>query len=1119
MALPVIGASAETASVVEAASPAADEVNAAELAAVRNALAANDALSDSEKQKLQGLLAQAEAWLRDYESARAELENLKARIKNAPQRIEALRQQSASGSGEPVEIPDDASLGQLQLMISQAQARLDQAQNRLGEQQLTLSRLQVGAKGIGEKITQLSNQLSTLDTELRTRVGNEPELLSRARSLSLRIRKQLNQARLELAKLELGNLDVLTELATAEREALNNQIRQQRATIKALQRATQSRQAATARKEVQQAEEIQARSAHLPPLLQQIAADTAKLRLERARLIKKENALTNRLREIRQQAKDIEVDFSHSRDRVQAVGPTPAIGRMLKHRRAELPPLRAFEQSSRQRIKSIDQATERQLEIEDQLRALDDPHLAEQQLLSRLAGGQADVSDTALRQQAKTLLEEKKSALKALQSEYSQYIGQLVQLQVSEKQLVEQARAYVDFIDEQLIWIPNAGLKALLKPNAWLDMLAWFGAPESWRTAWQDLANLVRHHPARILLLLGLTWFLLVSRRHAQDQLSRIAHDTHRIRSDSFLLTLRAIWITLALAIPVPLLMIALSWGILIQPASAPFSRAIAGGFLNLGIALGVARLLLKICKKNGLGDSHLRWPQALRDSLSHEIRWLLPVSLPLVFAVGVSYAGNTPNVVQSVGQLAFIVLMLMLTIALIRFLRWESPTLRYLRSYKPGSRLVQLHFFWYPVVILIPVALGVTAALGYYFTAIQFGQRVRMTIWLFLGLALARDLLLRWFYIEERRLRLADAIKRRDEQRAAQMAKREDEPAGDSGADQPPEEPQVNYNQLSEQSRRLVWVIFLFSGLFGAWSIWIDLIPNLRFLNQITLPFIVERVVDGAPRELPITLADVTTGLLLILVTILAAKNLPGLLEIALLRRLPITSGARYAITTLSQYAIVGIGIFFAFSSIGVQWSNIQWLVAALGVGVGFGLQEIVANFISGIILLFEQPIRVGDVVTVNNTLGTVSRLRMRATVIVNRDQQELIVPNKAFITGEVLNWTLSDTLNRRIITVGIAYGSDIARAMKLMTEAARENPNVLKDPPPYTVFEEFGDSALILKLRMFIKINSMRDRRTITSEVSESIDHKLREAGITIAFPQLDVHLPDAKKDSRKG
>lgn len=1099
----------------KAASPAtpeqppsgSDEVTAAQLDAARKNLAADTTLTDAQKQKAQGLYNQADDWLREYQAAKKELIRLQERITQAPERIQALRHKLAGLPAGGANAPTNASLDQIQLLISQEQATLDQNQENLKQQQDILSRLQVGAKSIGEQIAEHRNRLVQIDDELQTPGSDEPPSLTQARTLALRVRRQLHRVKLETLQQELGNLDLLTNLARAEMDLLNARISHRQQHLASLQQAAQKQEEAQARAAVQKAEVLQAESAALPAPLQAIAAANADFRKELESLVASEKNLTTRLHQVQQKVKAIQADFDHTKRRAETVGPTRAIGRMLKRRRAELPSLRSFQRASRHRTEQMDRATDRQIEIDDLLRSLADIPKTVQNVMAALPSDLQEEQRTQLRRRALELARSRRDALNELVTEYSQYVGQLSQLEAAEGQLVEQADAFAVYIDKQLIWIPGTGLETMLHSKAWFDILGWISNSEDWRNLVWDLASLTERHPVPPALLLGVLGFLLLSRRHAQRQLREIAQATRRIRTDNFLLTLRALWISFAVAAPIPLLLIGVAWELMNQPAVHAFSLAMAGGTLNLGIMLGVLGLLSAVCRDDGLGERHLHWPLPIRKSLARELHWVFPTALPLGFAIGASYAGNVPEAALALGQIAFALLMLVAAIVTVRLLRSDGPILRYLKAQNPGRWLVQLHFLWYPLLVVLPLALAMAATLDYYYTAIQFGQRLRRTVWLFFAMLVLRDLLLRWFYIAERRLRLADALKRRDEVRAQREARQEIDGITEEPSQPMIEEPVLDYSQLSEQSRRLVQVAFLFGGLFGTWSIWIDLLPSLGFLDQVTLPFIVSRVVDGIPKEVPVTLGDLTSALLLLLVTILAAKNLPGLLEIVLLRRLPLTSGSRYAITSLSQYAIVGIGLFAAFGSIGIQWSSIQWLVAALGVGVGFGLQEIVANFISGIILLFEQPIRVGDVVTVDGTTGTVSRLRIRATTITNWDRQELLVPNKEFITGRVLNWTLSNKINRTIITVGVAYGADVAHAMRLMTEAAREHPDILDDPAPFASFEEFGDSALTLRLRAYM--GSMDNRLAITSDLNRAINDKLNSAGIVIAFPQLDVHL----------
>jgi potassium efflux system protein len=206
-------------------------------------------------------------------------------------------------------------------------------------------------------------------------------------------------------------------------------------------------------------------------------------------------------------------------------------------------------------------------------------------------------------------------------------------------------------------------------------------------------------------------------------------------------------------------------------------------------------------------------------------------------------------------------------------------------------------------------------------------------------------------------------------------------------------------------------------------------------------------------------------------------------------------------------QYALTAVLVVSVMGILGGSWSQIQWAVAALSVGIGFGLQEIVANFISGLIILFEQPIRVGDTVTVGQISGTVTKIRIRATTIRDWDRRELLVPNKEFVTGQLLNWSLSDSVTRTKIEVGVAYGTDMGQALDIVRRLVHEHPVVLKDPEPLITFDEFGDNSLLISVRFYL---DSLDRRLVTcSELRQAINQSFNEAGIVVAFPQRDVHL----------
>jgi len=265
----------------------------------------------------------------------------------------------------------------------------------------------------------------------------------------------------------------------------------------------------------------------------------------------------------------------------------------------------------------------------------------------------------------------------------------------------------------------------------------------------------------------------------------------------------------------------------------------------------------------------------------------------------------------------------------------------------------------------------------------------------------------------------------------------------------------------------------------------------------------------DSSAQKIPVTLANFVVTLITIMLTYIGVKNLPGLIEVMVLQRFKLDSGVRFAVTTTARYLVMITGLMVVSKMIGLDWSKLGWLVAALGVGLGFGLQEIFANFISGLIILYERPIRIGDTVTINDLSGTVTRIRMRATTITDWDQKELIIPNKTFVTNQFINWTLSDNVTRLVVSVGVAYGSDTRLVTETLLSIGQAHPMVLRDPTPSALFLGFGDSTLNFELRVFIE--QFTGRMALLHDLNTEINRRFNELGISIAFPQLDVHVKE--------
>jgi small-conductance mechanosensitive channel len=220
---------------------------------------------------------------------------------------------------------------------------------------------------------------------------------------------------------------------------------------------------------------------------------------------------------------------------------------------------------------------------------------------------------------------------------------------------------------------------------------------------------------------------------------------------------------------------------------------------------------------------------------------------------------------------------------------------------------------------------------------------------------------------------------------------------------------------------------------------------------------------------------------------------------------RLRMPPGVSFALSTFTRYAIIVIGFLVAMGAVGFPLDRVTLLLSALGVGIGFGMQNVVNNFVSGVILLFERPIRVGDRVQLDDVLGTVSTIGIRASTLRTLDGSDLIVPNGDFISGRVTNWTFADRKRRLILPVGVAYGTTPRRVLELLEEVVRSHPDVVPHPEPVVLFRGFGDSSLDFEIRAFTEADWM----IVTSELAVATSEALEAAGITIPFPQRDLHL----------
>jgi potassium efflux system protein len=295
-----------------------------------------------------------------------------------------------------------------------------------------------------------------------------------------------------------------------------------------------------------------------------------------------------------------------------------------------------------------------------------------------------------------------------------------------------------------------------------------------------------------------------------------------------------------------------------------------------------------------------------------------------------------------------------------------------------------------------------------------------------------------------------------------------------------------------------LLYAVSICGALALAW-VWELDFALLRFLANQPLWELADKTA--------VTCGDLARAIGMITLGILGWRYMSTLFAVTLFPRLPDDPGMRFAIVTLCRYAVLGVATISALGAIHLGMAQIGVVVAALGVGLGFGLQEIVSNFVCGIILLLERPIRIGDVVTVAGTTGKVDRINIRATTIINGDNQSMIVPNREFITGNLVNWTHKDRILRVTIRVGAAYGSDPDRIVDILVGIAHDDPDVLRVPMPSALLEELGSSALIFALYAYVPDPGLAGR--VKHRLSAEVQRRFGEADVGIPYPTHEVHL----------
>jgi len=862
----------------------------------------------------------------------------------------------------------------------------------------------------------------------------------------------------------------------------------------------------------EQKDRLQQTAQRYPSSLQPLVEASLRWLHRAEQLVQKWQQTASELAQNASQRETLQQQFHRTQQKVEAVGQTQSIGLLLRKQRAALPDPYQIQSQIRSRQPEIQTITLDLFDCQDRRTEMANLEAEIQRRQGQLGPPPPTISPEAWQQAIRELLLLELEQMDLFIQILHRYFETLVELDQEQTKLVRLVEEYQNYVDERILWIRSTPLWEREMLRHGMAAVHWFVQWEHGRQLAQASFQAVQAYPVQAagVLLLLLVWGYAGTK--LRSRISQIAQEAQQQDYCRFLPTLQTVWMTAAAAGFWPAVFWLVPWCLAWPINPQEWVRSVGAALQLTAWVLLPGEVLLVTCQVHGLADSHFGWPISSMKALRRWLRTCLAATLPWVFLAAVFYFQSDQRFDSSLGRGAFILLMAVWTAGWALLLRAKGELVRGVQAQGQRPWWLRFRFLVYWLGVLTPVGLALLAAGGYYYTAQQLAIRFYASVAALVAVAWVGAILRRGILI----------LQRRTAKIQAEAAHSLSEPSPSPPEPTPPTGPEKSsalpdLGQIGLQVERLLSVMLFLGGIGAVSMIWMDILPALGMLKRIPLWQIAWEGAGAAASEGPsagpapggrwVTAADLMWSVVVLLFTYLAAKNLPALLELLLPQKFPLDQGARYALKTLVQYVVVLVGLLVGLPPLGVTWTRMQWLVAALGVGLGFGLQEIFANFVSGLILLFERPIRIGDIITIGDITGVVSKIHIRATIITNWDRQDLIVPNKEFITSRVLNWTLTNQTNRIVLQVGVAYGSDPDRVRRMLEEILQEHPLVLRDPAPLVTLENLGDNALQFTIRAYLP--TLDKRLQTIHELYTAIHNRLRREGIEIPFPQREVHI----------
>lgn len=1028
------------------------------------------------------LLDQIEQQKADTEKLRQQIANAGKGLKATQERIEKLKQNQKT-SEYVAENGERKSLEELKFALNEVSMKAESVQTELTD----LHALLLAQNTVPERTQVVLSSNLTRSQEINKLLAKTDNSPSLKQKLTLEL--EALQAKNEYSQVLLNGNDALTALYTAQVEEKTMMQQQIQRELNVLQNVINQKNLQASQKQVEQAEQSKEQNNQLPPAILRELDFNTKISEELLQQTTRLNLLSQDNLRIKSVLDNLQQTQRNIDEQISALQGTLVLSRIINKQQQSLPQDQLIAGLSKQiadlRVRIFDIT-----ELKDRSSNLD-AYIANWERDEKLT------LNTKERSKLSEILQERNKVLTDLIKQLNNQLNLSINIELNQQQVQTISSALQSKLQQQSFWVKSNNPIDLTWAKHFFDYVGLQLrdiAKVFDFSNWRDNAL-----PAGGLLVLLLAFYgLIMKRKNAiKQRLTEINNQIKTIQTDSQWLTPKALGWTMLLSLPSTLLF--LMGFVLVSYIAFRDPTPIWSWGLKMAGYWWYFAFIIALLRPNGMANRHFKMPQQSSENFNRILKrsvWIVALlvntSIFTNLEMGIAY--------DMLGQVLTISVLVLTLFIIGPEMRRAIASYQHAATNELGSGTYLLSFIRI-VLLLAPILLIVLIFMGYYYTALVLIEHLIASYLAFTTWLLIRNMVYRGFDVYARRLarrRLAE--KREKASKAGAEFKDEEDPAFEV------QDETLAVNDIKRQVLRMADFVLWIGLIVLFYVVWSDLLAVAYYLDGVTLWQQSVATAAGAVME-SVTLLNLLIAIVILMVTYVLVRNIDGLLEILVFSHVKLSQGTPYTLTTLLTYIMIALGAAMAFSTLGVSWSKLQWLFAALSVGLGFGMQEIFANFVSGIIILFERPVRIGDVITIGQFSGTVSKIRIRATTLVDFDGKEVIVPNKAFVTERLVNWALSNTMTRVVIRVGVAYGSNLELVKKLLLQAAQECEKVLKEPAPKAFFLTFGASTLDHELRVYVE--QLGDRNPTVDFLNRRINELFTEHNIDIAFNQLDVNI----------